>query len=727
LVSNSFVVQNITGAASGGTCNIFFEIELTDSTTGLPSNIIECITITAATAVVGTPYVSIRSLGLASQAFVIGDVTYYLGAYQSAFSNSYQNTYFLINGSASTSENPVIVAKLAYENGGGYLQNGLPNVTVKGSVAQVSYLFKDLIQAVNKNTNVPSGNQVAGIYSQTGVNLATFTFDTQDIDTAEIGGDLHLTGGFLWMYDGYLPVEHNFFLFPDVNISSPTRTAEWSATGGSMHAQPGGGSNTNAYFYQITYEWTDNQGNAFRSAPSIPIAVTTTGTGTSGSVYVNVPTLRLTYKVANPVKIVIYRWSLAQQEYYQVTSITSPLLNDTTVDHVTFIDTLEDSSILGNNLIYTTGGVLEDSNAPASNLLTLFDTRLWLVDSEDKNLLYFSKQVIESTPVEMSDLLTMYIPPTTGAQGSTGPITAISVMDDKLIIFKHNAIYYVNGTGPDNTGANSQYSPPIFITSTVGCDNQNSIVLMPQGLMFQSDKGIWLLGRGLDTNYIGAPVEQFNSAIVESAQNIPATNQVRFILSSGVTLMYDYFYGQWGTFTGVPAVRSCIYQNLHTFINKYGNVYQETIGVYLDGSNPVLMQFTTGPLRLDALQSYQRAYFFYLLGTYISPHKLQISVAYDYSQIPEHSVIITPINANPAYGQPSPYGQGNPYGGVNTLESWRVFLSKQRCSAFSISLQEIFDPSLGLNPGAGLTLSGLNVVCAFKKGFRPQNTQTSVG
>ena len=34
----------------------------------------------------------------------------------------------------------------------------------------------------------------------------------------------------------------------------------------------------NAYFYQVTYEWSDSQGNLFRSAPSIPISVTTTGT-----------------------------------------------------------------------------------------------------------------------------------------------------------------------------------------------------------------------------------------------------------------------------------------------------------------------------------------------------------------------------------------------------------------------------------------------------------------
>lgn len=721
---------NITSAAQNGMVQVFAEAANNYSwDSGIPTHFIDSVTVTLA-GVVGTPYVSIRSVGLASKAFIVDGVIYYLSAYQSSF----QPTYFLINGSISTSASPVITGKLAYGNGGGYLAKGLPGVSIQGTTAIVPYLYKDLIQAVNKDTNVPTGSQVLGIYSQTGINLGSFDISTKGLDTAEIGGDLMLSGGFLWMYDGYLPVEHNFFLWPDTDQTTPADTATWHTTGGSMASHPQGGTtpdpNPGAYFYQFTYEWTDNVGNAYRSAPSIPIAVSTTGTASTGSVSLNIPTLRLTYKTANPVKIVVYRWSSGQQEYYQVTSITSPLLNDTTVDTITYTDTLADATILGNNLIYTTGGVVEDVNAPASNLLTLFDTRLWLVDAEDQNLLWFSKQVIEATPVEMSDLFTMYIPPTTAAQGSTGPITALSVMDDKLIIFKQNAIYYINGTGPDNTGANNQYSQPVFVTSTVGCANQQSIVFMPQGLMFQSDKGIWLLDRGLNTSYIGAPVEDFNNGTVESAQNIPATNQVRFILNTGITLMYDYYYGQWGTFTGVPALSSCIFQGLHTFINSYGAAYQETSGKYLDGSIPVLMSFTTGPLRLGELQNYQRAYFFYILGEYITPHKLMVSVSYDYNTSPSHSVLIQPTNYAATYGtglSNNPYGQGTPYGGNKTLEQWRVFLKEQRCQAFAITIQEIYDGTLGVPAGAGLTLSGLNVICGFKSKFRPMPSAQSIG
>lgn len=803
-IITSSAALNIASAAQNGVCSVVYEVSNTygfSPGTGNQTNYINYITVTLATTVVTAPHIRVLSVGLASKAFIIDGIIYVLSAYQSL----YQSTYFLINVSESLFEAPVIVAKLAYSNGGGYLPTGLPSVTVTNKTAQMGYLFKDLIEAVNKGTALPTGSQTAGIYSQTGINLASFTIGTGGLDTSEIGNDLHLSGGFLWMYDGYLPVEHNFFLWPDVAPTSPpnpvnTSVAVWtensvktptgtfanggrtvtvsSAAGisvgmsitdttnvgyipantfitnvngnvltisnatthagagdslsiqGNIVSKPDSSTNTDAYYYQFTYEWTDNQGNAFRSAPSIPIAVTTTGTVTTGIITLTVPTLRLTMKYTNPIKIVVYRWSVAQQQYYQVTSIANPLLNSTYMDYVSFVDTLPDATILGNNLIYTTGGVIEDVNAPASDLLSIFDTRLWLVDAEDRNLLWFSKQVIEATPVEMSDLLTKFIPPTVA--NATGEITSIHPLDDKLIISKGgNSFVYINGSGPDNTGANNQYSDAIFITSTVGCSNQKSMAVIPNGLIFQSNKGIWLLGRGLDTSYIGAPVEDFTTgATVNSAVVVPETNQVRFTLDTGITLMYDYYYDQWSTFKGVPCVSSCIFEGMHTFINSYGAVHQELADSYLDGSNPVLMAFKTGPLRLGDLQNYQRAYFFYLLGTYISPHKLQVLITYDYDVAPSQSILISPTNYSTPLGtglSQSPLGQGSPFGGPKNLESWQVFLERQRCMAFAIEIQEVFDASLGTVAGAGLTLSGLNLILGFKRGYRPQPTVHSAG
>lgn len=696
----SGTILNLASIATNSILTVFYEVSNNYGYDGaIPTHFIKKNTITQS-GVVGTASTVVRSVGLASKAFTINSVNYFLSVYQSEF----QPTYFLLNDLGQ------VIAKIAYSNAGGYLTHGLPNALVSGNSVNIAYLFKDLIEAVNKTQGLANP---AGIYSQLGVNIATLTIDNSGLVTTEIGNNLHVTGGILWSYDGVLASEQNFNLWPD-NVEVTTTTGS-----GGLVAQ--------TYFYQAIYEWTDARGNIFRSAPSIPVSITTTTSSSTNTIYV--PSLRLTYKLANPVKIVLYRWSTAQQNYYQVTSVTVPTLNPNilTTDYVTITDAQSDASILGNELIYTTGGVIEDIGPPPASSIAVFDTRLFLVDAEDKNLLWFSKQLIEGTPVEMSDLLTLFVSPNISAQGTTGPITALAPMDDKLIIFKEDAMYYINGTGPDNTGANNQFSQPIFITSTVGCVNENSIVFIPQGLMFQSDKGIWLLGRDLSTQYVGSPVEEFNSSNVLSAINIPGTNQVRFTLDSGMTLMYDYFYGQWGSFVGIPSISSVLYQGLHSFIDKYGRVFQETPGKYLDGSTPVLLSFKTSWLNLTGLQGYQRAYFFYLLGVYYSPHKLNLEIAYDYNSSPEQSTLISPNNFAPAYGDDSPYGDGSPYGGPGNIEQWRIFLKKQRCQSFQITLTEVFDATFGVTAGAGLTLSGLNLVYAQKSGFRPISNANSAG
>ncbi len=701
-IINTLTITNLVTIAKSGVMTAFYELSGDYSYVAVPSHSTRKVTCTFA-GVVGTPGVVARSVGLASKPCMIGTTIYLLTAYQSP----YQNSYFLMDSSGN------ILSRLAYQNGGGYLTHGTPTAQVNGTNIQIPYLIKDLIQAVNKNTNTPNGSQTAGIYSQTGINISNFTLGNDTLACAEIGANLNITGGFVWAYDGYTPVEQNFFLYPDSVVAT-------TATGG-------GGITEQQYYYQVTYEWTDNQGNAFRSAPSIPFTITTS-TATSTNT-INVPTLRLTYKTANPVKIVVYRWSTAQQLYYQVTSITAPTLNNTAVNSVAIVDALSDAAILGNNLLYTTGGVVENIGPPAFRSVFTFDDRLWGIVSEDPNLVWFSKQVIENTPVEMSDLFTIFVAPGIGAQGPTGALTCGAPMDDKAILFKSRALYYVNGSGPDNTGASNQYSQPIFITSMVGCSNQQSIVFQPQGLMFEfaSESGnqIWIVGRDLSTQYIGAPVESLTkNATVTSAIAVPGTNQVRFNLNNGTTLMYDYFYGQWGTFS-TNAISSTLYQGLHTYINPYGSSFQETPGVYLDGTSPVLLSFTTGWLNLSGLRGYERIHEYSFLGVYYSPHKLRIQTAYDYEPA-EHNTTFSPSNFSPVYGDEPIYGNGSPYGG-NNIEQFRVFAKKQKCKAFQISLQESYDPSFGVPAGAGLSLSGINLVITAKKGWAPVPGAKSVG
>jgi hypothetical protein len=644
-----------------------------------------------------------------------------------------QPTYFIID------EGGKVFAKIAQPNGGdimtGYLAtatvdlnlvenntyavinpiSGNPFVKPPNTTVQIPFLIQFQLFQIGALTK----GAVISNFGQQGVNLATLGFDKGAPIFAEIAQGLHISGGYLWHYDGTSVVEHGFHLYPEPIGAD-------GQTGGSMSAQ--------TYTYYAVYEWTDAQGNIHQSAPSAARNITLI---TSTSVQVHVPCLRVTAKTAtigNPVKITIYRSSVAQPIPYEVTNVKTPTLNNPQTDYINFNDNKSDAQLVGKRILYTFGGIIENIAAPAVSTSAIFKSRLFVVNSEDPNEIWFSKQVIEAVPVEFSDLLTLYVAPTVTSQSSPGPIVAIASLDDKLIVLKKNALYYITGTGPDNTGQNNDFSDPTFIQSTIGCTNKHSVVTTPHGLMFQSDKGIWQLGRDLQCSYIGAPVERFNASLVTSALAIPGTNQVRFSLDTGEKLVYDYYFDQWAVFTGITASASTVFAGVHTYLSNDGQtVLQQRPGFYRDGATPVVMSFETGWFKMAGLQGFQRAYWFILLARYHSPHQLYFDVAYDYNDAPQQRTLFdtspgypaayypepnqSALNenfSNPNYGDSPYYGGPSPYGGTGTLEQVQVFFSQQKCQSFKITMQEFFDPLVGTQPGPGLSVSGLNIVFAAK-------------
>ena len=124
-----------------------------------------------------------------------------------------------------------------------------------------------------------------------------------------------------------------------------------------------------------------------------------------------------------------------------------------------------------------------------------------------------------------------------------------------------------------------------------------------------------------------------------------------------------------------------------------------------------------------------RAYQLYLLGVYYSPHKLNVSVAYDYNPSPTQTSVIIPKNYAAPWGGEQLWGSGSAWGGPGNIEQWRVFLAHQKCESLQISVTETYDASIGAAAGAGFTLSGMNLVVGMKSGYPrlwPQSRWASV-
>jgi hypothetical protein len=153
-------------------------------------------------------------------------------------------------------------------------------------------------------------------------------------------------------------------------------------------------------------------------------------------------------------------------------------------------------------------------------------------------------------------------------------------------------------------------------------------VVVPDGIMFQSPKGIYLLNRALQVEYIGWPTEgvmttvQLNGGVMD-----PSNRQIVWGLAAAVTfgpvivtqIAYDYFTQQWVTngYGGTATIRDlCVWQSVITALTGAG-VSKQTAAQFYEQitSTPIQMYVRTGWIKLSGLQGFQRAWRLLVLGS----------------------------------------------------------------------------------------------------------------
>lgn len=717
---DTYNASNIT--ATGLTSNVMFLYCLlgTADANGNFSNstiTYNTATVAGSTITAGTPSVYLNSAYLKSKAFSLNSPTNILIPYVVvSHDGALQPTYFvtnLYNVTSSSIPQANVIGKIAPSVAGGPAgRQGLASVNLTSTnTFQTSLLQKDLLYTAVSSTGT------VNTFSQTGVISATIDFTQTNLQNLTLGQNLHIGSGMLGMYDGNSVVEHNFHLFPEAV------TIVVNTSGGNL-------TDSSTYGYQITYEWTDNQGQLHRSAPSPIVSITTGSHSNASQAVLTIPTLRITGKTN--VNIVIYRTQANGTIYYRLNQPNAPLANTTTSNTVTYTDNASDTSIAANQQLYTTGGEVENNAAPASTILATYKNRIILIPSENPYSWWFSKQVIPGSPVEFSEFFVENI------STNDGPILAVSQMDSNLIFFKENTIWYVQGDGPSPSGANNDFTDALQLATDVGCINSQSIVLTPVGLVFKSNKGIYLLSRGLGVQYIGADVEAYNQYNVTSALLIIDTNQVRFTLSNGTVLVVDYYVQQWSVFTNIASLSSIINLNNFTYLQSNGLVLQETPGVFNDNGSFIKLKLMTSWLSLAGLEGFQRFYKMIILGQYLGPHKLKINFAYDFNPVFTQDDLVdvsTILNTN-LYGgavagsngaltSGSPYGREPLYGGQYPSYQWRIFPKQQLCTSVQIALEDV--PVVGtvineqgipvqVSYNEGLSLSSMTLEIGSKRG-----------
>lgn len=527
----------------------------------------------------------------------------------------------------------------------------LPRVTDDGAqVYQWAAVFKNKLDAVNDD-----------LFTESGPRLVTLNFEAADAyQTAYAGRSLYLAGANPMVYDGVSWVEAQIHYAPDWELGAVLHTNSTAGTGGLANG---------TYSYIFWYEATLATGEIIRGPTSKPYEVVVSGS--DDRVTLTVPTCRLsawgrenTSRAAETLRVCAARSENGDASiYYRITSLDPStagdpngyVANDQQADTVTVIDEVSDDNLeLNGDAHYTTGGVPSNDVIAASGVIAEGKGRLFLASASDPNIVYFSQERAEGFAVEMVPDLRISTPPIGGS------VTGIAVMDDAVVIFKERAIYRVVGNGPlANPNAGGDWSLPQLVTSDVGCSDQRTISMTPTGLVFQSAKGIYQLGRDFQVGYIGANVEAFNGQAFTRATLIEDAREVRFLTASGSSLLYDYGFGQWSKMTNHEGLDAVTVNGAYHYLRTDGRVFKQS-AAYADDNHQIPMVIETAWIRLgEARQGFQYIRKVQVLGTWKSAHVLRVEYMTDYDE--DGAWLPLPDQQTPLSMGGSPYGDG-PYG-----------------------------------------------------------------
>ncbi len=543
-----------------------------------------------------------------------------------------------------------------------------------------------------------------------------------------------ITGSRPSYYDGVTVRELGFDSWPELNIATvavvPTTPVLGLITATSGQLTP-----ASVYRYTGIFRYFDNVGRQVLSAPFPTSVIATTPVGTIGSAvmfHTKHPIQYMTDMFAvNPLSTnvnpnfvstytaVLYRTTADDSQNYRELGLwtTSPSV---VAGFVTFIDNTSDTVLRNSGLPFLYGfagtGELTNDPPPACSIAIASQQRLYVVSDETPTRIYFSKPFAANRAPEFNYLSFIEIDP------NSGPITGLGLIDSNLVVFKERVIYVVTGTGPNAAGQGA-FNDPSILWSEDGCIAPNSVVVTSMGIFYQSKRGIQLLNRSQTNEYVGALVESYTrDAIVTSALIVAARSQIRFFMSDGTVLVYDYLLQLWSRFVSdydMNVNASTLFDDKPTFLEHYrDSVMFETDDLFRDDNpfytaqpfpdpptkdppTPVTLTLETGWIKFSGLQTWNRLRRVSVLGDYKSENTAELSLAYDYT---------------PTYVNTLSFATGTVIDTPGAYQ-WRARAPRQVMQAVRFKL---VDTTTATTSGESYNLTGLTLEWATKGGIARQ-------
>jgi len=609
---------------SGGfyRCYVFWSADEADATNDLASSGVKTNYVDTNNTV-GTEGVLVYRNGLASRAFSYNGRVYVWTVFAAAnnadatvigFEVPVQGTCYLYRDDTDyTTRDGDFVAKAAWLRAGGYAYHTghLAGVAlVSGSTgfawATTERGFTDLGGYFN----------TAG-YGGRSPRDVLFTFDSDDARrVAQVGRTLYVSGGVLLQYDGEGLTEVGFEQFP------------WFI----RCAQGGAGSiAAGDYSYKGSLRWDNARGETERSTTAIGQRLTLAA---SKKATWWASRLRVTKKRGTRRAPAVEMWRTRlnpsnDSPFYLTTSRDPSATGDNgyvandpaaTLGAADQSDDFTDAVLITKEQHPENGAVLPRFAPPPASILVASDARLFLAGVPgDAAAVWYSLLRNEGEVVGFNGNLRFALP------ASTGPITGLALQAETLVVFTASATYVVPGEGFDNTGGGGNYGPPRLISSDVGALSHDTIAQTPAGLVFFSRKGWYRLTTGWDLEYIGAPVEDFNSDTWVAAQVVEAQHQVRF-LSASRMLVWDYLVGQWAEWTETGGRDLATWRGAAMLLDaapKQQAASYATVSYDLDAESAWI--------KVGGPQGFARVRRIMVLGEYKSASAVRLRVGFDYA------------------------------------------------------------------------------------------------
>lgn len=568
----------------------------------------------------------------------------------------------------------------------------LPTLVVVGDTLSLTYLKTE------------TDLRIAGTTVETPFALARAVIDLESqLGDREANGVSFLAGACPCVFDGSNMVEENFHHGPEIDTAAALTT---SLPG---YQLPNA---TAEYDVCFTMAWQDAQGNWVESAPSNTKRYSVTG----GSGNYFIPAVGVvTPNTQKPnARVLMYRTKALG---------TDPSFYLASKQDGTFVTS--DTDLDDGEQIYTAGGVLPNTPAPACRHVALFDKRLVLSGCGDGSRIYFSKQYTPGYGVEFSSG-----DPThqKTLEAGFGRGVGTAEMDGRLVVFGERGVGVTAGAGPAPTGTQGEYSNIATIAENIGCDwdAPKSILKNTEGVWFQSAVGLRLVSRSggiavdsSDGKQMGAAVDSLVTGPCVAVSG-DTSQQVRFYQSDGSVHVWDTQWRQWSRFTRMEAIDACYAQGRFYNLANYNtstpllrftgadSEYNDTVivGGTSITTQAVVCRITTAWFSFAGIQGFQRVYRSSFLGKLVTsdtPAALVNFYLYTYLDFDD-------VSAGDDSGTMVIQG-------VNSVLNFEHAFVYQKCKAMKIDLTFQADDAADL---VRVRLSDLTLQVGVKSGYFKQ-------